>query len=48
MGYLFWKRFDTRKTALAEAAKLRKMGKRAKVVPLKGYGERNFDVMVYM
>ena len=46
MTYVFWKRYGTRKAALKEAAKLRKMGKPAKVVP---YGPRdgfNQDVFI--
>ena len=46
MRYRFWKRFSSKKAALAEAKKLRNAGKRAKVVPLKGYEKHNFDVLV--
>lgn len=46
MGYRFWKRYSTKPAALKEAKRLRKAGKRAKVVPLKGYGKHNFDVFV--
>jgi len=46
MSYQFWKRYNTKRGALAEAGKLRKMGKKAKVVPLKGYEENNFDVFI--
>jgi len=43
--YEFWKRYDVRKNALAEAKKLRKMGKQAKVVH---YDKSPFNWDVYV
>lgn len=44
MTYIFWKRYSTRKTALKEAAKLRKMGKAARVERV--LNMYNWDVLV--
>jgi hypothetical protein len=46
MTYVFWKRYGTRKAALKEAAKLRKMGKPAKVIPYGLHSDHNHDVWV--
>lgn len=40
---MFWKRYSTKKKALSEAKKIRKMGKKARV---KSTGRFNHDVFV--
>lgn len=44
--YVFWKRFDTKKKALKESAKLRRMGKRARVKAFVTHSAYNHDVFV--